>query len=484
MKKYDVIVIGSGTGGLVSAGILASRGLKTLMIEKHVTPGGYLSSFKRRGFVFDSAIDCISGVSPGGLIYRTLETLGVADEIRFLRIDPIRVSRFPDFDIHVDSDANAYRERLAGLFPSESSAIKAFFEKILSVYYELNSAVQAIISGGFAFKSVSPETLKLMNRSYGELLEEYFHDHRLKAALSDRCPFIGLPPENVSAAAIISMMMSYFELGSFRPEGGFQKLADIFVEGIRRNGGDVIFGAEAEKILLDEKDSCRGIRLGNGEEYTSKYVISNADFIFTFSTLLGGKYRQTAVEKMRNPGLSTSFFILYAGVEGDLNTHSSLGYYPSYDMSVFFHAGMEFREDSTLGVTVATKEDSSRAPQGFHTAVFHEMVGTSGRKLDKERCVDSILGKAERIFPDLREKIREVEAATPSTLERYTGNCRGAAFGWRQIPGFRGAGRHEVGNLYITGHWGDFGGGVLAAAYSGAKTAAEILAMEGIRDVL
>jgi phytoene dehydrogenase-like protein len=484
MKRYDAIVIGSGIGGLVGAALLASGGLKTLVIEKHETPGGYLSSFSRKGFIFDSVVDCISGVEPGGVIHRALELLGVAEDIRFLRVDPIRISRFPDFDIAVDSDVKAYRDRLAVLFPSESTSIRLFFEKIGSAYSQFNSAVQSLISGGFALKALAPETLRLMDRSYGELLDESFHDYRLKAALADRCPFIGLPPEKVSAAAIISMMMSYFELGAYRPEGGFQRLADIFVGGIKRHGGDVIFGNGVEQILLDDRNSCRGVRLCNGEEYEAGYVISNADFGLTFSSLLGGKYKQTADEMMSRTGLSTSFFILYAGVEGDLNTHSSLGYYPSYDMGGFFDSGMEFREDSTIGVTVATKEDKSRAPQGFNTVVFHEMVRATGRKLDKAICIDRILNKADIIFPGIKDRITAIEAATPSTLERYTGNCMGAAFGWRQVPGFRGPGRHGIRNLSIAGHWGDFGGGVLAAAYSGAKAAGEILAMEGIKNVL
>ena len=484
MRTYDVIVIGSGIGGLVSAGILASRGLKLLAIEKQSAPGGYLSSFKRNGFIFDSAVDCISGVAPGGLIYRVLEMLGVVNDLKFVRVDPIRVSRFPDFDISVDADVNAYRERLCRYFPSEASCIGPFFDRIGGTYSQLDSALQAIISGSFELNMLAPNVLRLMDGSYGELLDEYFTDDRLKAALSDRCPFIGLPPHGVSAVTMINLMMSYFDLGAFRPEGGFQRLADVFVEGLRKHDGEAIFDSGVEQILLDDRNCCRGVRCDNGEEYAARHVISNADFELTFGTLLGGKYKQIADEMSRKPGVSTSFFILYAGIKGELDAHSSMGYYPSYDMRKYFDPGMEFREDSTIGVTIATREDKSRSPLGCETAVFHEMLEASGKRLDKVACTDKILRKAERIFPGIQDRIMVLEAATPSTLQRYTGNCNGAAFGWKQIPGFRGPKRHGIGNLHIAGHWGGLGGGVLAAAYSGAKAAGEILSGEGIKDVI
>ncbi|MGO9614588.1 MAG: phytoene desaturase family protein [Dissulfurispiraceae bacterium] len=484
MKTYDAIVIGSGIGGLVSAGMLASRGLKTLMIEKRVTPGGYLSSFKRKGFVFDSAVDCVSGVAPGGLIYRVLKMLRVESEVTFDRVDPIRVSHFPDFDITVDADVNAYRERLSEMFPLESSGIGSFLDRVGRTYSQLNSILQSTLGGRFELNMLTPDLLRLMDRSYGELLDEYFKDCRLKAVLSDRCPFIGLPPAGVSAVAMINLMMSYFDLGAFRPKGGYQRLADIFIEGIRKHDGDAIFGNGVKQILLDEKKCCRGVKCENGEEYLSRYMVSNADFLLTFGTLLGGSYKQIADEMMRKPGVSTSFFILYTGLEGELKTHSSAGYYPSYNISDFFHARMEFREDSTIGVTIASREDRSRAPHGCETVVFHEMIEASDKLLNKADCTDRVLRKAEKIFPRIKDKIIVLEAATPSTLMRYTGNYNGAAFGWKRIPGFRGPKRHGIGNLHIAGHWGDLGGGVLAAAYSGAKAAVDILAREGIKDVI
>ncbi|RJQ51656.1 MAG: NAD(P)/FAD-dependent oxidoreductase [Nitrospiraceae bacterium] len=481
MNDFDAIIIGSGIGGLVSAGILTSGGLKTLVIEKHIAPGGYISSFKRKGFVFDSAVDCISGVAPGGLIHRALELLGVNSDINFIKVDPIRVSIFPDIEIRVDADVNAYMDRLASLFPSEAKGVKKFFQKISSAYEDLQFLIGISVSDGFNPGVTTPDIFRLMDRSYEELLNDYFTDKRLKAVLSDRCPFIGLPPSQVSAVAMVSLMMSYFKLGAYRPEGCFQKLADVFVEGIRKNGGMVFFGSGVKKIILDEGGRCRGVICDNNEEYSARHVISNADFNQTFSSLLGGEYLSVAEDMIRSPGISTSFFILYAGIKGDISGQSSIGYFPSYEMEDFFMPDMSFREDTTIGVTIASLEDKSRAPEGCSTAVFHEMTEASSAVLDKAACTEKTLKKAEKIFPGFKDKIEVLDAATPQTLQRYTGNFNGSAFGWRQIPGRRGTKKHGIGNMRIAGHWGDMGSGVLAAAYSGARAAVEILAEEGIK---
>ena len=484
MEKFDVIVIGSGIGGLISAGMFASHGLKTLVLEKHIKPGGYLSSFTRKGFIFDSAVDCVSGVAPGGLIHRVLEMLDVDGDVRFLRIDPIRVSRFPDLEIPVDANVEAYKERLISLFPSETSEIRLFFESVVRAYGQLQSALKSLISGSANLSALTPDLLRLIGISYGQMLDEYFSDFRLKAVLSDRCPFIGLPPSKVSAVAMINMIMSYFDLGAYRPEGGFQRLADAFIEGIRRKGGEVIFGNGVKRIILNANNICLGVRCDNGEKYMSRHIISNVDFDLTFRRLLGGRFIRLADDMMRDPGISTSFFIIYAGISGESNMHSSLGYFPSFNMEGFFDSDMEISGDSTIGVTMASIEDKSRAPYGCNTLVLHEMIEASGLGLDKAACIDRTIKKAEKIFPELKNIIEVLDAATPSTLQRYTGNCGGSAFGWRQIPGFRGPKRHGIENLHIAGHWGDFGGGVLAAAYSGAKAAGEVLSKEGIKNVI
>lgn len=479
MNDFDVIVIGSGIGGLISAGILSSKGLSTLMVERNPTPGGYLASFRRKDFVFDSSVDCISGVAPGGLIFRVLELLRVEKDIEFIQVDPIRVSIFPDVEVDVDSDINAYIERLMLLFPLESKGIQQLFKLLDRIYIGMQSAIDMIVTGKFILDKITPEILKLRNISYAALLAEYITDYRLKSILSDRCPFIGLPPSRVSALSMVNMIMSYFKLGAYRPAGGSQKLADTLTKGIRNNGGRVIFGNGTKKILLQADNSCYGIQCDNGDEYTSRFIISNADFYHTFSSLLNGE-ESTSIAKdmMKNTGVSTSFFIVYAGIKGGFKGHSSIGYFPSYDMEDFFTPGKPLKEGSTIGITVASIEDKHRAPELCHTVVLHEMVEASGERLDKSKCTEIVLKKAENVVQGINDRIVVLDSANPQTLQRYTGNINGSAFGWKQIPGFKGIKGYRIENLYIAGHWGEMGGGVLAAAYSGVKAAVEILTKE------
>ncbi|OQZ02465.1 MAG: hypothetical protein B6D35_01025 [Candidatus Brocadia sp. UTAMX2] len=481
MPDYDVVVIGSGIGGLISAGILVSRGLKILLVEKNVNPGGYLSSFKRGDFIFDSAVDCFSGVENGGLISNVLKLLGIDSQVHFVRVDPIRVSMFPNLKVSVDSDINTYMDKLMAIFPSEAAAIRGFFKRASMVYDELQIAINKLVSGEFELNIINPNILKLMYSSYEELLVEYITDYRLKAVLSDRCTFVGLPPSKASAFSMIALMMSYFKFGAYRPVGGFQKLANVFIDGIRKNGGKAIFGTEVKQIILDKENYCTGVKCDNDDEYTTRYIISNADFNHTFRSIMGGKYSSFARDMTENIGSSTSFFIVYAGIRGDAGKHSSIGYYPSYDMEGFFSPDKAFKEDTTIGITIASIEDKSRVPEGCNTIVLHEMAdGSRWDCIDKSRCTGAVLKKAENIIPGITDRIVVLDSATPQTLQRYTGNYHGAAFGWRQAPVFKGIKRCGINNLYIAGHWGNMGGGVLAAAYAGVEAAGEILAKEGI----
>jgi len=476
--KWDAVIIGAGIGGLACAGMLAARGRKALVLEQAAAPGGYLTSFRRAGFTFDAAVDCIAGLDPEGLLTWLLRSLGVNAGLTPIRLGPIRVSRFPGLTIQVDASLPAYIERLSRLFPSERSGIAAFFRLAEEIYADIEAMMEAVKEGKESADILPVSLMRYRHLTYADLLSTDIRDARLAAILSDRCPFLGSSPERASAIRMVSLVMSYFRSGAFRPAGGHQRLPDLLTEGIRRMGGEVHLRRPAKQILL-EGGRCTRVLTEDGAEFPAKHVVSNADFFETFGRLVGGDIGRGILAEAGDRSVSPSFFIAYAGIKRDASpgAASSIGSFAGYDLGEMLDRYVPFSDGDALGITIPTVEDPGLAPPEHDVFIVHELIPHGyARDLERERdaCLEKVLGKAERIFPGLTRRLAYCEAATPSTLERYTRNRGGAAYGWDQIP-YLSRVRHGIGNLHLAGHWAETGGGVLAAAYSGMRVAARIL---------
>ena len=130
---------------------------------------------------------------------------------------------------------------------------------------------------------------------------------------------------------------------------------------------------------------------------------------------------------------------------------------------------------------IPPRVDPGLAPSGRQVVILHKEVAYGfaddwgGRK---EALAREMIAKAERFVPGLERGIEVMEIATPLTLERYTRNLRGSAYGWEQVPHRRPA-MSPVDGLHFAGHWTSPGGGVLAAAYSGLLAARSVEASLG-----
>ena len=494
MKDFDCIVIGAGMGGLTAAGRLASSGVKVLLIDKNKTPGGYLQSFRRRGFVFDSSVDCFGGMGEGGPIGLLLKGLGVEDEVERIKVDPIRTSIFPGMTVRVPGDSELYVEELLRLFPAEKDGVRELFQVMGAVYDDVERWGE-FVTGLGETDPIPTNIIKYGGATFGDLLDRFIKDPRLLAVLSDRCPFYGLPPSRVSAVAMTALVMSYFRAGAWRVRGGSQRLAEAIVRGIESKGGTVLMRSEMESIVIEKgarNEIADGLAVAvtttGGDEYTARAVVSAIDFSRTVASLKG---LSSEVEKklshQSRPDLSSSFFIIYAGGRYDLDHlggSSSVGYFPTFDMESNFGPRAPFNVETSFGVTIPTMDDPSMLPvgaeQGTHALSAHEMVEysyTDRWKERKEELTERFLKKVALVVPDIRESSLHIEAATPATLERYTANSSGAAYGWAQAPGMARpikVPKTFVKNLFTAGHWSPAGGGVMAAAYSGFKAARDV----------
>ncbi len=85
--KYDVVIVGSGLGGLECGFILAKRGMKVVILERQHQPGGCMQSFMRHGELLDTGMHYVGGIGEGGCLYAPFKYMGLMD-LPWQHLDP------------------------------------------------------------------------------------------------------------------------------------------------------------------------------------------------------------------------------------------------------------------------------------------------------------------------------------------------------------------------------------------------------------
>jgi prolycopene isomerase len=491
-EAYDVVIVGAGIGGLSAAALLAKAGRSVLLVERHDRPGGYAHGFRRRRYCFDSCVHLTSGCGPqgyrnGSVIYKLGEALGISPESLFLPIPDYARAHYPGFDAPMHSGEDGFVSALAGQFPAEQDNLRALIRLCRAVAEEAMLADEMIDLG--KTRRVSPVSalaslFRYRRATVADVLDEFVSDGRLKSACASLWPYLGLPPSKLSFLYWASMMAGYTYEGGYYCRGSFQAYADSLAKGLRALGGELLLNASVRRICV-EQGKVSGILLENGQMIRAGIVVSNADCLQTADLLVG---RHHLPEGYRD-GLgrlspSLSLFVVYLATDLDLSAqphaHESF-FFEDTDHELNFALTREGRFN-WFSATIPTLADASLAPPGEHlmllTTICPYAVGESWRQA-KPRFQQRLLEKAERHFPGLNRHLLLMEAGSPRTLERYTLNHQGAAYGWAPTPDQIGPNRPGVRcplpGLFQVGHWTRPGGGVAGVSISAVLAAQAVL---------
>lgn len=469
--KYDAVIIGAGIGGLTAACLLSSI-RKVLVLERGHSFGGYCSTFQRGKFKFESCIHAINAGKEANSVFDILKRCGVITNIKFLKPKNLYRAIFPEHDFSVaQMNLTGYLNMLIKFFPRETAGIKKLFLHMHNIFIGVKQLNQLRTLGKDSCIS------ELAKASLEDLLDKYVSNAKLKAIISQYWMYCGLPPSRLSAVNYSYIAMDYLLNGGYCVEGGTQNLVNILVKKIIKNGGQIYTDHEVKKILVNNNMAV-GVETKNGMSFFSDNVISGIDLTYTLEHLTerSGKVLKY-LEWLKTARPSMSVFKVYLGLntskEGLGISDYEIFFNSSYNLETSYNEFLNNdAEQSPFGICIHSNADAGFCDKKNSVVSIATLsnydywasLSEMEYRKKKDESMNILIKRARQVIPNINNYIETSVAATPITMERYTANHKGAAYGWNKDTFFN-KGKYArtqtpIKGLYLASNWTKLGGGV------------------------
>jgi all-trans-retinol 13,14-reductase len=454
---WDVIVIGSGIGGLAAAAALSKRGKRVLLLEQHSVAGGQTQTFVRQGWEFATGVHYIGGVGPqaggDGQFGRLLAWLSDGALQFAACANPYDIVRLPGFEFGIPHPESAYRAALLLRFPAEQAAIDDWF----GASHEARKAAFTLM----AMHSLPAWIAVGLRLLRGKQAEAWAHhtlademtriaDPQLRAVLGARWGDYGAAPATAPFVEHALVTGSY-DAGAYYPLGGPARFAQTLLPAVLGAGGECRLGAEVRRILIEDGRVAGVECMQNGvtRVENARYVISDMGAANTVACLPEGEASAWREEiRALAPGLG--FVALYIGLEGDIAaagaTSANHWIYEQEDVGRVWQQPADEDAPALFVSFPSLKDPSNHGPPTAEVlalvdhAVFapwlsggNHDAGEGGEGDNyaafKDWVAARLLAQFERHFPALAPMVRFNEAATPRTQQHFTRSLGGSMYG-------------------------------------------------------
>ncbi|MBF2063426.1 MAG: FAD-dependent oxidoreductase [Calothrix sp. C42_A2020_038] len=479
---FDVVVIGSGIGGLTAGALLTRYGKRVVVCESHTIAGGAAHSFRRRGFEFDSGPSFYCGLTGADSLNPVKQVLDILGEsLNAVGYNPLGHYHFPENSVPIYSDNYLYLQEVAKVTPQGATELKRFIDKMLPLYEAMKGIPTIALRSDWQLipillNNYLPSLLKmlpnlpLIQSSVGNVMDTTVKDPWVRRLIDLECFLLsGLKAHGTIIPEVAFMLGERSKAGVEYPVGGSGAIVKALVNGLESWGGKLLLGCHVEQILVESRQVV-GVKLTNNQIIKAPIVISNATVWDTYTKLLNAhelpaSYRHKALQ---TPTVD-SFMHLHLGIRAsgleNLTGHHVVIHDSKQDITI---------PGNTCMISIPSVWDASLAPEGHHVVHAYTLEPYAGWERNEEyeakkQLKAQTLYKAlERIIPDIRERVVLELIGTPLThahyLRRYQGTYGPAIEATKGM--FEGAST-PIKGLYRVGDSTMPGIGVPAAAASG-----------------
>lgn len=465
---YDVLIIGSGLGGLLCAAILGMEGYKVCVLEKNRQYGGCLQSFSREKSLFDSGVHYIGGLAPGETLHQVFKYVGLIGTLPLEQMDKHVFDRIVFLEDGREYDMaqgyDQFIDTLVDQFPDERPAIQTYCDTIRDICRRFPLYNLRNIDG-------LTEKTPVLNIGVQPFIQSLTNNQRLQEVLAGNNLLYAGVAEKTPLYVHALVLNSYIE-SSWKCVDGGSQITRLLLKTIRQQGGELF--NHARVIALKESDGrILSAKLEDGREIGAKTFISNLHPQQTLELTDSRQLRPAFRKRIAGLSNTISSFCVYAVLNPGTIPYEKHNYYlhakdgvwkgidcepEHWPMTCFLYFSASAQQTAYASamtlMTYMPYEWVEEWSDSFNTDAEPGERGTAYAAF-KEAKAALLINLVAKYFPQISESIQSIYTSSPLSYRDYIGTSDGSLYGvekdFHDPMGSFIASRTKIPNLHLTG---------------------------------